>query len=177
MKVTVVHATPHINFPLIKVSGLLFTPDKLPKSDLDIMADKVAREMGLGPEHRRVGAVWACLPNWTQTIDWFREGLYPTMGSSYIPGENGFVAFEVDTDTHYAYNFGPLWQEEETEYAEDFDKAARAFWQSATLLSQLVGKPEPWPGNAEVLVRGPVAPWRLRMYLSYRDFLKAEGGS
>lgn len=176
MKVTVVHATPHINFPLIKATGIIFTPDELPDWDLDVSCDKVAQKMGLSPEHRRFGAVWACLPNWTQTISWFNEGLYPTAGASHIPGGNGFVAFEVDADRTYAYNFGPLWQEEETEYAEDFDKAARAFWKSATLVKQLVGKPEPWPGNSEILVRGSVVPWRLRMYLSYQDFLKAEGG-
>jgi len=163
MKVTVVHATPHINFPIIKATGLLFMPDALPRSDLDIECDRVAREMGLRPPHRRLGAVWACLPTWEQTIDWFMNG------------KNGLVAFEVDVYPTYAYNFKPLWQEEETEYAEDFDKAARAYWKSATLLSQLVGKPEPWPGNSEILVRGPVAPWRLRMYLSYQDYLKTTG--
>ncbi|MBA7681691.1 hypothetical protein ES703_90031 [subsurface metagenome] len=175
MKVTVVHATPHINLPLIKASGLLFIPEKPPISGLDIDADRVARELGLGPEHRRTGAVWACFPNWTETIDWF-VGLGLLGDLSVLTGEKtGIVAFEVDAERTYAYNFKPLWQEEETEYAEDFDKAARAYWRSATLLRDLVGKPEPWPGNTEILVRGPMAPWRLRMYLSYQDFLKAEG--
>lgn len=169
-EVTVVHITPKINFPLIKATGLLFTPDKLPTSDLDVMADRVAKKMRLGPEHRRVGAVWTCLPTWTQTIEWFYGGLQPTRGLSYTPGENGVIAFEVDADRHYAYNFEPLWQKEETEYEEDFDKAARAFWSSATLLSKLIGKPEPWPGDAEVLVRGPIPPWQLRTYYTWDAF-------
>lgn len=144
-------------------------PDALPRSDLDIECDRVAREMGLGPEHRRLGAIWATLPHWTNGMRDFVIDI--------VAGDDGIVAFEVDADRTYAYNAKPLWQEEGTPYEHDFDKAARAYWRSATLLIKLVGKPEPWPGNTEILVRGPVAPRRLRTYLHLEDFMKAEGGS
>ena len=169
-KVTVIHATSHINLPLIKATGILFMPDKLPTSGLDISMDRIAREMGLGREHHRLGAVWATLPHWK--TNGMRDFVI-----DIVAGDDGIVAFEVDADRTYAYNAKPLWQEEGTEYEDDFDKAGRAYWRSATLLRDLVGKPEPWPGNTEILIRGPVAPWRLRMYLHYEDFVKAEGGS
>ncbi len=164
-KVTVVHITQKVKIPIILASGLMFIEPTNKWDDLDRVVDSVAREMGLGPDHRRVGAVWFCLPTWTQTIDWFYEGMQPTSGLA--PGlPNAVVATDVDPDKTFAYNFSPLWEANESNERI----MARRYWESAVPLSKLVGKHEPWPGESEVLVRGPILPWRLKAYRSWRDF-------
>ncbi|KKL10128.1 hypothetical protein LCGC14_2558910, partial [marine sediment metagenome] len=145
-------------------------PDE--KTDLDYLADRVAAQMGL--RYRRATAIWFLLPTWSNTIQTFMEGLGPSQGLSDIAfGDlGGVAAVDVDADNTYVFDFTPLWQEEGTEYEHDFDKAIRAYWRTATLLRDLVNKPEPSGLNWEVLVPGPIPPWRIHTYFSMKEFFK-----